>query len=143
MKDKFLSTYAMAGRIFEREENAVYKKEMIYDILKMYVEEIRKALIKGERVRLTGVGTIIPEVKTHHRQYYIPTCRDLQNDSPYTKIRITRNDAFVQDMNQALVKNMEKGIWGLENLRFDMQQMNILKAGGFIPEDAGEEDTKD
>lgn len=129
-----LSAYKMAGRIHERKDNVVYKKEMIYDILKMYMDEVRKALIKGERVQITGVGTIIPEVKTHKR-YHIPTCQNLQEDSPYTKIRLSRNDSLFQDMNQTLLDNIEKGIWGLERLPFDTQQMNILKQGGFIPGD--------
>lgn len=52
------------------------------------------------------------------------------------KVKITQNDALRTEMNQMLHKNMKNGIWGLEMRRFDTQQMNILKRGGFIPEDA-------
>ena len=44
-----LNTTKMAGRILNREDN-IYKKEIIYDVLKMYIDEIQKALMKGERV---------------------------------------------------------------------------------------------
>jgi len=35
-----------------------------------------------------------------------------------------------------LMENIENGIWGLERLPFDVQQMDILKNSGYIPEDA-------
>ncbi len=142
MKSKYgLSTHKMAGRISQREDN-LYDKKIIVSILNMYMEEVRKAVLKGERVQITGVGTIIPEVKTH-KKYYIPTCEDLQQDSPYTKIRLSRNDSLFQDMNQQLLQNIENGIWGLERLPFDTQQMSILKQSGFIPQDAKEVESQE
>lgn len=130
-----LSANKMAARICNRDDN-LYKHSVVKEILDMYMKEIRKAVIKGERVQITGVGTIIPEVKTHMRHCYLPTCQNVGDDSPYTKVKITQNDALRTEMNQMLHKNMKNGIWGLEMRRFDTQQMNILKRGGFIPEDA-------
>lgn len=130
-----LSANKMAARICNRDDN-LYKHSVVKNIIDMYMKEIRKAVIKGERVQITGVGTIIPEVKTHMRHCYLPTCQGVEDDSPYTKVKITQNDALRTEMNQMLHKNMKNGIWGLEMRRFDTQQMNILKRGGFIPEDA-------
>lgn len=50
-----------------------YKKEFVYDILKMYMEECQKALLRGERVQISGVGTIISEVKTCE-SFNVPQC---------------------------------------------------------------------
>ncbi len=132
-----LSANKMAARICNRDDN-LYKHSVVKNIIDMYMKEIRKAVIKGERVQITGVGTIIPEVKTHMRHCYLPTCQNVVDDSPYTKVKITQNDALRLEMNQTLQENIANGIWGLEKRRFDTQQMNILKQGGFIPEDAEE-----
>ena len=69
---KALSAYKMAKRISDRKDN-VYDKRIIENILNMYMNECRKALLSGERVQITRVGTIIPEVKS--RLFYnLPRC---------------------------------------------------------------------
>ena len=69
---KALSAYKMAKRISDRKDN-VYDKRIIENILNMYMDECRKALLSGERVQITRVGTIIPEVKS--RLFYnLPRC---------------------------------------------------------------------
>lgn len=121
----------MAGRILAREDN-LYKKEIVKNILDMYAEEIQKALLNGERVLISGVGTIIPEVKTH-RNCFLPTCDNSNHENaPYTKIRMSRTNALYEKMNQKLLDNIEKGILGLEKLPFDVQQIDILKKSGYI-----------
>ena len=124
----------MAGRILAREDN-LYKKDVIKNVLDMYAEEIQKALLNGERVLISGVWTIIPEVKTH-RNYFLPTCdnSNLEN-APYTKIRMSRTNALYEKMNQTLLDNIENGILGLKKLPFDAQQINILKKSGYISDD--------
>ena len=61
---KALSAHKMAKRIYNREDNVYDKKKvtkrLITDILLMYMDECRKALIEGERIELTKVGSIIP-----------------------------------------------------------------------------------
>ena len=127
----------MAGRILAREDN-LYKKEVVKNVLDMYAEEIQKALLNGERVLISGVGTIIPEVKTH-RNCFLPICDNSNHENaPYTKIRMSRTNALYEKMNQALLKNIENGILGLEKLPFDVQQINILRKSGFIKSDSEE-----
>lgn len=75
-KNQGLTTNMMANRILERKDN-VYKKEIIYNVLVMYADEIYKALLKGERVQISGVGTIIPEVKTHE-SFNLPCCNEIE-----------------------------------------------------------------
>ena len=128
----------MAGRILAREDN-LYKKEVVKNVLDMYAEEIQKALLNGERVLISGVGTIIPEVRTH-RNCFLPTCdNNNYENAPYTKIRMSRTNALYEKMNQTLLKNIENGILGLEKLPFDIQQINILKNSGYIPDESNED----
>lgn len=124
----------MAARIYKREDNQ-YKESMIKEILNMYADEIHKAVIDGERVFIPKVGTIIPQVKTH-MHHYLPTCRDLKDGLPYTRVKISHNNALKAKMDRTLWDNINKGIYGLKKLPFEPKQMNILKKGGFIPKDA-------
>lgn len=132
-----LSAYKMAGRILEREDN-LYKKDVIYDVLKMYMDECYKALLRGERVQLSKVGTIIPEVKTHIGNFNLSVCNKEGGNPPYTKVRIYRNGSLTEAMNKTLIDNIENGIYGLEKLPFEKQQLNILKESGFICKDTME-----
>ena len=125
----------MAGRIAKRADNKIYKKEYVYDILKMYMEEVQNALLRGERVQISGVGTIIPEVKTREC-YSLPCCNKVEGNPPYTSMRMSRTNKLHDKMNEKLLENIENGIYGLEKLPFSKQQMTYLKNGGFIPEDA-------
>ena len=109
-----LTVNQMAGRILHREDNT-YKKEIIKRILDMYADEIYKAMLNGERVQISGVGTIIPEIKTHIGNYNMPICN----------------------------KFHENVILGLKKLPFDVQQINILKKSGFIKGDPEEADNKE
>lgn len=136
-----LTAHKMSKRISDRKDN-IYDKRIIENILNMYMDECRKALLSGERVQITKVGTIIPEVKT--RLFYnLPICNKEDGNPPYTKLRISRNNLLCEAMNRLLVKNIENGIYGLEKLPFSRQQMDILKKGGYIPEDAETEGTED
>lgn len=131
---KAISAYKMAKRISDRKDN-VYDKRIIENILNMYMDECRKALLSGERVQITKVGTIIPEVKT--RLFYnLPICNKDGGNPPYTKLRIRRNNLLGDIMNRLLIKNIENGIYGLEKLPFSTQQMDTLKKSGYIPENA-------
>lgn len=129
-----LSAGKMAARIYNREDN-IYKQSMIKEILDMYAKEINKALLNGERVQISKVGTIFPEIKTRE-SYGLPTCNKEGGYPPYTKLRITRNRAIKENMNRQLLQNIENGIYGLAKTPFSKQQFNILKKNGFIPEDA-------
>lgn len=130
-----LTACKMAKRICDRSDN-IYDKRIIENILKMYMDECRKALLAGERVQITKVGTIIPEVKVHEGNFNLPRCNKEGGNPPYTKLRMRRNNLLVEAMNNTLTKNIENGIYGLEKLPFSRQQMDILKKSGYIPEDA-------
>ena len=132
-----LSSNKMAARIYKRKDNQ-YKQSMIKEILDMYADEIYKAIVRGERVQISKVGTIIPEVKTHIGNYNLPVCNAHGGNLPYTKMRMSRNNGIREAMNETLLKNIEKGILGLEKLPFDKQQINILKKTGIIPADFAE-----
>lgn len=134
-----LTACKMAKRICYRRDN-IYDKKIIENILKMYMDECRKALLAGERVQITKVGTIIPEIKVHEGNFNLPRCNKEDGNPPYTKLRMRRNNLLVEAMNNILIKNIENGIYGLEKLLFSRQQMDILKKSGYIPEDAEIED---
>ncbi len=139
MSMKALNIQNMSARIMEREDN-LYNKNVITDILKMYMDEVRKSLLRGERVQISKVGTIIPEVKVHLGRCYLPTCREMDENAPYARIRMTRNDKMRKDMNQTLWENMENGIYGLEERLFDTQQIHILQKYGYLPKEEGTEE---
>lgn len=129
-----LSASKMASRILDREDNK-YKREIVYSILQMYMDECRKALIRGERVQISGVGTIIPEVKTHIGNFNLPVCNREGGNPPYTRIRMSRNNSLGEKMNVTLRENIENGVLGLEKLPFDKRQITILKDSGYISVD--------
>ena len=136
-KKPTLNENQMAARILNREDNHFYMHKMIKEILKMYSDEIRKAMLNGERVQITGVATIIPEVKIHEGKYNMPICNKTEGDPPpFTKIRISDNWKMREAMNRKLTQNIKNGIYGLERLYFTERQMEYLIEKGFIPEDA-------
>ena len=127
-----LTSNQMATRILQREDNP-YKKENVYSVVKFLYEEIGKALMNGERVQITGVGTLIPELKTHIGTYNIPRCNQCEgNPPPYVKVKVSRNKAFREKLNEKLLDNLENGIAGLGETSFSAQQIKILKDSGFI-----------
>lgn len=135
-----LTAFKMAKRIYDREDNIYDKKivtkQLITNILLMYMDECRKALAEGERIEISKVGTIIPEVKVHIGNFNLPICNKDKGNPPYTKLKIRRNNIFGNVMNEILSKNIENGIYGLERLSFSKQQLDILKGSGYIPEDS-------
>ncbi len=127
----------MAKRILDRGDH-IYNKKTIQDILNMYMEECGKALLKGERVQISKVCMIIPEVKTREGGFNLPVCNKEGGNPPYTRLRLRRNNAFVMEMNHTLLDNIKNGIMGLENAPFNKQQIGILKNSGYLSEDVSE-----
>lgn len=129
----------IASRIAKRKDN-IYHQKIISAVLNMYLDECRKALLKGERVQLKGIGTLIPEVRTH-KQYFNPRTYDNVDEYlPYTKVRVWRSRTLINEMNQTLLKNIQNGILGLEELPFEKQQITNLKDCGLIPDEESEYD---
>lgn len=137
---KTMTAFRMAKRICDNADNVYNKKlinrQVVTDILKMYMDECHKALLKGECIEITGVGTIVPEVKVHIGNYNLPMCNKEGKNPPYTKLRITRTKSLRNGMNKNLTENIANGIYGLEELPFSKQQLKIMKDNGYIPEDA-------
>ena len=135
-----LTANQIAKRIYNREDNVydkkVITKQLITSILLMYMDECKKALEEGERIEISKVGSIIPEVKVHEGNFNLPMCNKDSGNPPYTKLRIRRNNLFGETMNKILLRNIESGVCGLDKLPFSRQQMNILKKSGYIPADA-------
>lgn len=134
--EKALTMRHIAGRIYNNREDNIYSEKIIYEILKMCMDECKKGLLKGERIQLSGIGTIIPEVKTHEHNYVV--CGKEYDNLPYTSMKMSRNHSLVHEMNQTLQRNIENGILGLEELPFSKQQIAILKKGGFVPDKENE-----
>ena len=136
-KKAIVTEKRMATRICEREDNHYYKHKMIREILHMYADEIYKALLKGERIQITGVGAIIPDIKVHDGNYNMPICNKTEgNPPPYGKIRMSDNRDMRNAINKTLLQNIENGIYGLEKLPFTKKDFEFLKETGYIPEDA-------
>lgn len=133
-----LSASKMAKRISDRKDN-IYDERIIKNILNMYMDEIRTAMINGERVQISKVGTIIPEVKTR-LSFNLPRCNKDGGNPPYTKLRIYCNHSLNDVMNRTLEKNIEDGIYGLAKTLFSRQQMDILKHSGYVPQNAAVDD---
>jgi len=129
-----LTTCQMAKRISDRDDN-IFDKRVIANILDMYMDECRKALLSGERVQISKVGTIIPEVKARI-SYSLPNCNKEDGNPPYTTFRMSRNYHMKEEMDRLLRQNIKKGIYGLEKLPFSKQQLGILKNIGYVSEDA-------
>ena len=136
--EKALTMRQIASRIYNNREDNIYSEKIIYEILKKCMDECKKGLLRGERIQLSGIGTIIPEVKVHERDFSI--CEWNCENAPYTSMKMSRNHSLVHEMNQTLQKNLENGIWGLEELPFSKQQITILRNGGFIPDEENEYD---
>ncbi len=132
-KVKALTMNRMAKRISERDDN-IFDKRVIANILDMYMDECRKALLSGEKVQISKVGTIIPEVKARI-SYSLPNCNKDGGNPPYTTFKISRNYHMKEEMDRRLIQNIKKGIYGLEKLPLSKPQLSILKNSGYIPED--------
>lgn len=131
---KTASNNQMAARIVDREDN-IYNKRVIKEILDMYADECAKSLLKGEQIRISGVCTIYPEVKTY-RSCSFPLCdNETHENAPYTRVKARFMEHFREKMDSKLLNNIKNKIYGLEYLPYDKQQITNLKNAGFIPSD--------
>ncbi len=124
-----LSAGKMAARIYNREDN-IYEQSIIKEILGMYANEIYKAMLDGERVQISKLGTITPEVKTREA-FNLPSCNREGGNPLFTKIRMSRNHAIKENMDRQLLQNMDNGIYGLAKTPFSRKQMDIMKKYGY------------
>lgn len=130
-----LTVNMMTDRVYNRIDNEVFRWSFIRKILQAYNEELQKALLRGEKVQIPGVGTLIPEIKTNEK-YNMPSCNKEEGNLPYMDIKLTRNAKFRASMTRRLLDNIKNGIYGLEKLPLKEEQLDYLKEKGFAPEDA-------
>lgn len=130
-----LTIKMMTDRVYNRIDNEVFRWSFIRKILQAYNEEIQNALLRGERVQIPGVGTLIPEITTRDK-YSLPCCNKEEGNLPYMDIKLTRNKKFRASMTRRLLENIKNGIYGLEKLPLKEEQLDYLKEKGFAPEDA-------
>jgi len=131
-----LTTRQIAKRIFEKRKDNIYKMEYLQNVISMYLEECRKALDHGERIQLSGIGTLIPKIKVYDKPYNLPNAyQEDGKNAPYTSINFTRNLKLRDSMNGALIKNIQSGCLGLgEKCMLQKQQITMLKKNGYLDE---------
>ena len=61
----------------------------------MYMDECKKALEEGERIEISKVGSIIPEVKVHEGNFNLPMCNNI---SPFCHLPMKCAFQLVLDM---------------------------------------------
>lgn len=130
-----LTTNIMTDRVYNRIDNEMFRWSYIRKILQAYHEELQKALLRGERVLIPGVGTLIPEIKLKEK-FNMPCCNKEGGNLPYTDIKLTRNLKFQINMTKTLQENIMNGIYGLEKLPLTEEQLDYLKEKGFAPKNA-------
>lgn len=141
MNRRGLPLSTMATRINNREDN-VYDKKMITKVLNMYMDECYKAMLNGERVQISGVGTIIPEVKVK-KSFNVPWFNKEGGNPPYTCLRISTNNSIRATMNKLLVENIKNGIMGLAKTPLTKFQLTILRESGYLSEEEEEIDNEE
>ena len=94
-----LTTNIMTDRVYNRIDNEMFRWSYIRKILQAYHEELQKALLRGERVLIPGVGTLIPEIKLKEK-FNMPCCNKEGGNLPYTDIKLTRNLKFQINMTK-------------------------------------------
>lgn len=137
-----LTINRMTDRVYNRIDNEVFRWSFIHQILEAYNEELRDALLRGEKVQIPGVGTLIPEITTREK-YSLPCCNKEEGNLPYMDIKLSRSKKFRAKMTKTLLDNIKNGIYGLEKLPLKEEQLDYLKEKGFAPEDAELPDEED
>lgn len=125
-----LTTKQIAERIMQREDN-IYRIEVIRDILDRYSEECMKALIDGEKLNLSGIGTLTPKI-------HAPITMNIFDDRdekriPYVTVNYRRNTKLKDRMNSRYRKNISNGFAGLsDKCVCTTQQRNVLIEKGVM-----------
>lgn len=98
----------------------------------MYFEECEKALENGEKVGLSGIGSLIPKVHTPIT-YNVRSMNDEDGNKPYTTVQFIRVKENKRKMNSKYLRNINDGFAGLgEYCQCNQMQKNILINKGFI-----------
>lgn len=127
-----LTKKQIASRILKRKDN-IYSLDTVKNIIQMYLEECSIALENGEKINLSGLGTLTPKVHTP-RTYNISSCNIADGENPpYTSIFFIKNRKLKEKMDHHYIKNIERGFLGLsEKCKCNAMQRTILIEKGYI-----------
>lgn len=142
-KKKFGTTVkSLAERVWKREDNP-FKKEYIMKILKLYHEEIYKALLDGEKINLSKIGTLTPKLHAPISNNLYPDDED--KCQPYVSIDYVQNRKLKNAASDRFRRNIQDGFDGLsEHCICTTQQRNTLIRKGFLEgEEVEDEDYGD
>lgn len=136
---KSLTMPTLAARVYEREDNK-YKREIIRDVIKMYFEECENALLNGENIQISCIGTLNAHVHIP-KSYACSRFNSVVGNQPYTSVKYNRGQLFRDKMNNRYRNNVKNGIPGLGGkCMCNKAQQTMLKELGFL--DAEKEDTE-
>ena len=101
-----LTVKQIAERIMQREDN-IYRIEVIRDILDKYCEECANALTDGEKLNISGIGTLTPKI-------HAPVTMNIFDDEderrvPYVTVNYHRNTKLKDKMNRKY--RLKKDYW--------------------------------
>ncbi len=123
----------MSERVLKRSDNP-YKIEYIRDIIALYCDECRKALKNGEKILISGVGTLTPKPHTS-KHSFVPEIGYTQID-PYMSVQYILNRSLRDELNARYRKNIKKGFAGLsEHCICTPQQKGMLINKGYLVDD--------
>ena len=135
-----LTVKQLAERIMKREDNLYYRQEFIRDVIYMFCNECVKALENGEKINLTGLGTLTPNI-------HAPVTMNIFDEGdekrvPYVTVNYRRSTKLKDSMNRKYRKNIENGFPGLsEHCICTIQQRNTLIRKGLL--EGGIEDAEE
>ena len=109
--DYGLTTQRAVDQILKRSDN-IYGKEVIRNVIKMYLEECHEQLMKGEKVNLEDISTIEPHIVTPI-SYGLTRANDSEV-TPYIKMRFRTKHRLLEILKVKLNKNLKKGIKSLK-----------------------------
>ena len=135
-----LTVKQLAERIMQREDNLYYRQEFIRDVIYMFCNECVKALENGEKINLTGLGTLTPNI-------HAPVTMNIFDEGdekrvPYVTVNYHRSPKLKDSMNRKYRKNIKNGFPGLsEHCVCTTQQRNTLIRKGLL--EGGIEDAEE
>lgn len=107
--DYGLTKEKIVKRILKSSDNVYYKKEAVSEIIDLYINEMVKALMDGEKVSIPHIGTITPHIKQPRGKYNLPTCDDFKGENmPYIKLYYNINRQLRELLDRRLLKNLKE-----------------------------------
>lgn len=105
-----LSKEKIINRIMQNgKEVCCYRKEVLSDVIDLYTKELVKALMDGEKINITGIGTITPKVRQHYGKCHLPNRKNPYGDHmPYIRLYFVQNNRFREKINKKFLRNLKE-----------------------------------